>query len=512
MESSGNVAAARFRVFAQEVFSARMIGFALCRCWVYVVFFNTTLLVSKSNPGETLNLLYIVSLVALVAILVAGGFINDRCLSLMRGKYSIWSAALISVIGTSAIPFAGLENSMQVFFLAIAAIATGIGSGLLILFWGRMYSLIGGPSAAAETSVAFILATLPVPLFLLSPFMMQIAVVTALPFISTLTLASELKKEGSIDQPEDKEGSSDQPEGKEDTESSWNLKVIDLGWRQVTLKIVASSIVFGCVISLLRSVPANQEQMMYSFEYNLILPLAAFCAGGVTLLVLFFSKRLDLAFTYRPVLIFMCLGCSLLPFFYNSGAIAFLLTMTGYLCFEIMNWVILSNTSFKFEIPPFRIFGFGRASVSGGVLIGAVLGSFLSATVDYSFEFVVALALLMVLVMVAAYTFTLTERDVAKLTKQRPDRPVRFEHSAERTLLVDEKVDILAKRYHLAGRGVEVLRLLAKGRTGTRIEQELYMSRGTVNTHMRLLYHKLGIHSRQELLDMLDEIDDLASG
>ncbi|MDR2587460.1 MAG: helix-turn-helix transcriptional regulator [Coriobacteriales bacterium] len=494
--TSGSVAATRFKTFRQEVFSARMVGFAFSRCWVYIVFFNIVLLVSQTDAHKTLDYLYIVSLITLVIVLVISGFMNERCLPLMNSRYGIWSGAAFSVIGTTSFPFAGVSTPEQLVFLALSAVATGVGSGLLILFWGRMYSRIGGPSAAAESSVAFILATLPVPLFLMAPFALQIAVVTLLPIASTLVLVLELKK---ADEPE-------RQKAEEDANHPWQLEIIGLDWKRLTLKIVFSSIVFGCVISMMRAVCTNQGLIEFGIGFNMILPLSALCAGGVTLCVLFFSKRLDLAFTYRPVLIFMSLGCCLLLLFYSSGVVAYFLAMTGYLCFEIMNWVILSDASFRFDIPAFRMFGFGRASVSGGVLIGAVLGNLLNATVEYSFEFMASLLLMMVFIMIVTYTFTLTERDVAKVTRQRPRYPVMQADSVDRSLSLDESVTILAREHDISGRGLEVLHLLVKGRTGVRIEQELYMSRGTVNTHMRRLYQMLGIHTRQDLLDMLDVI------
>jgi DNA-binding CsgD family transcriptional regulator len=221
---------------------------------------------------------------------------------------------------------------------------------------------------------------------------------------------------------------------------------------------------------------------------------------------LFFSKRLDLAFTYRPVLIFMSLGCLLLPFVGLSGSIAWVLTMAGYLSFEIMNWVVLSDMVFRFELPAFRVFGFGRAAVSGGVLLGALLIQCFGNSLVLSFQGSSALSFAMVFVLIVTYTFTLTERDIAKLTRVRARVP--FRETDERSpLTLEDKVLLLAEEHGISGRGLEVLLLLAKGRTSTRIEQELYMSRGTINTHMRRLYQILGIHTRQDLLDMLDAIE-----
>jgi DNA-binding NarL/FixJ family response regulator len=48
----------------------------------------------------------------------------------------------------------------------------------------------------------------------------------------------------------------------------------------------------------------------------------------------------------------------------------------------------------------------------------------------------------------------------------------------------------------LTAREVEVLRLVAKGRTNAKIAQELYLSPRTVNAHLNSIYHKLRVDSR----------------
>ena len=55
----------------------------------------------------------------------------------------------------------------------------------------------------------------------------------------------------------------------------------------------------------------------------------------------------------------------------------------------------------------------------------------------------------------------------------------------------------------LTERETEILALYAGGRSAVRIAEELFLSNYTVKTHLRRCYAKLGIHSRQELLDLV---------
>ena len=46
--------------------------------------------------------------------------------------------------------------------------------------------------------------------------------------------------------------------------------------------------------------------------------------------------------------------------------------------------------------------------------------------------------------------------------------------------------------------------LIAQGRNSTYIQEKLFLSRSTVQTHRMHLYQKLGIHTKEELLDLLE--------
>lgn len=63
----------------------------------------------------------------------------------------------------------------------------------------------------------------------------------------------------------------------------------------------------------------------------------------------------------------------------------------------------------------------------------------------------------------------------------------------------------LAIRHGLSSREYDVLVLLAQGMSRPEIERELVISMNTVKSHLRRIYHKLDIHSRDELDKILNE-------
>ena len=66
-----------------------------------------------------------------------------------------------------------------------------------------------------------------------------------------------------------------------------------------------------------------------------------------------------------------------------------------------------------------------------------------------------------------------------------------------------ERVEELSRTYRLSPREQEVLALLAEGKTGRVIQQELFIAEGTFKAHTRHIYEKMGINSRKELFELL---------
>ena len=65
---------------------------------------------------------------------------------------------------------------------------------------------------------------------------------------------------------------------------------------------------------------------------------------------------------------------------------------------------------------------------------------------------------------------------------------------------------LIAVEYDLTRREEEILQLLARGRTASRIAETLCITTATTRTHLRNIYAKLGVHSQQDILDMYEEI------
>lgn len=65
---------------------------------------------------------------------------------------------------------------------------------------------------------------------------------------------------------------------------------------------------------------------------------------------------------------------------------------------------------------------------------------------------------------------------------------------------------LIAVEYDLTRREEEILQLLVRGRTASRIAETLCITTATTRTHLRNIYAKLGVHSQQDILDMYEDL------
>ena len=64
----------------------------------------------------------------------------------------------------------------------------------------------------------------------------------------------------------------------------------------------------------------------------------------------------------------------------------------------------------------------------------------------------------------------------------------------------------IAHRSSLTAREIDVLLPLARGHNAQAISNELSITKGTVQTHVKHIYAKLGLHSQQELIELVESM------
>jgi DNA-binding CsgD family transcriptional regulator len=77
---------------------------------------------------------------------------------------------------------------------------------------------------------------------------------------------------------------------------------------------------------------------------------------------------------------------------------------------------------------------------------------------------------------------------------------------SEGTLGFEGRMKLFVAKYQLSKREAEILAEFARGRSIEHIANAKYVSKETVKTHLKRIYHKTGVHNRQELIDGIEQL------
>ena len=193
-----------------------------------------------------------------------------------------------------------------------------------------------------------------------------------------------------------------------------------------------------------------------------------------------------------------------------------------------LTWSFMGGASLEYLLRSASVFGMSLASLALGVLLGGafVHAGLLGTPVGTILLGIVCLA------MAVGYLPARPAPNLAHSTYATPLRSVTTVNeeleAAEDAKTPEEEAseaageekphapvrgrfmrrcDAVAKTFLLSARETEVLYLLAKGRSMNHIMEELVISEGTTKTHINHVYKKLNVHSRHELLDLIESIE-----
>ena len=166
--------------------------------------------------------------------------------------------------------------------------------------------------------------------------------------------------------------------------------------------------------------------------------------------------------------------------------------------------VSCARTARNQSLTPVLVYGTFASIVYASSLAGSVVGLFVGAGRG------VGLAELSVVALVAVYALSVAM--VAPHGRKAGSvKAASGEKLAPVVGAVGDSVTagcaVAVERYGLWRREAEVLDLLARGRDVPYVAEELVISKNTVRTHTKSIFAKMGVHSRQELIDLVESIE-----
>ncbi len=169
---------------------------------------------------------------------------------------------------------------------------------------------------------------------------------------------------------------------------------------------------------------------------------------------------------------------------------------SGFSLFELVSDCAIISLVAQSRLSPLRTFSVFSLLVYGAQALGG--GAFNAAAVAPTVQAVMTVAIALVLVVVATWAFN--DKDLIVYFWGKTSEEVRRE-----AVGYEEGIERLSARCGLTPREREVLALFALGRSAVFIAEELFVSETTVRTHVKHIYGKCDVHSRQELISLIVE-------
>ena len=453
--------------------SSRLAGFGFFQAWIYFAALSPAFLSSNGayvggSPGAGM-------------LLSAGLCASMAGLTVLNMRWSIFDRPRLLILSSLLAGAGTLLMSLPEGggFAAIGVMLADCGTAMLFMYWGRFWTEVDLDRMSMHLTVSSLFSCVLYCVLALLPSWAIAVAVAALPLCSSAALLA-CKNE-----PRRERGSM----GDEVLPSTRKLVVV----------IVAVPLAY----SLVRAFYAQGSLALFGEPYRKVMMAFAFFA--LTLLVaLVVMGKPRIGRLYRLSITLIMLGLiSQLALPVELRWFALAAVMLGYSVFSELVWLMRPEIEVRIGAFSGKAFGWNRTVLHASAFAGMALGTWLLHQPDLSSVAVTVASMLMTMLIVVVAVNVLPEREFMLFV-----HPIKVEEcapmSADSGDAVAAACERMAKRHGLSRRELDVLLLLARGRTLPYIESQLFISNSTARTHARNIYRKLDVHTKQALINMVE--------
>lgn len=447
----------------------RFLGFAFLQCWVLAMF--SSYVPYGDNPaGLSIDWLHcLASLFSVATALVVLAFTprlrplsHRKELGLLLAGIGAAGSLSLALASDAVVPaWCGWLGSA-----AVAACATW-----LYLSWQEYYSTQGAQAAVFGFALTTIAGTLLYFALELGPRMMGIAVCVLLPILAELTLRPH-------------RGARFYSR----TESRLTARELcaDIAhdWSPRLMTVVSIvSLVYGVLRA--SSVPFHAITGM---ELWLRFGGGLSAASAVACIVVLSVRNRSIMRAFYAALPLSALGviAFALPF-ENHAELAVFLGSCGFSLVNYLVWIVMLEKAFRRKLPVVGLLASLWSASYVGVLAGQLLAGIWSFSGEY-LNYLLLLALIAASLLLVSMNGKLT---VSRAALEAPETPPAAQRALE-----------IAEAAKLSPRETEILTIWLAGHNAAYIEETLHISRNTVKTHLKHIYQKTGVESKEELLKL----------
>lgn len=280
------------------------------------------------------------------------------------------------------------------------------------------------------------------------------------------------------------------------------------GWMSLGGKLTMLTFSVGMCFSLMGHVMAGfSEGWTASIAPGALCVIALLvCELAITYAMVKRARKENPRVAFRPST--MCVALAFLLVCFADG-IAYVwclaLSFAGFGSFLVYLIIVVGNVSQKNQCDSLGVLALALFSIVAGAVAGELIAFVLVATgVAHGGNAAAMYCLIALFALMVAHWYATDPVLLASETREMGGHFYPDERPAEALKLKEA-----AAHFGLSPRESEVFAMLAKGRSVPYICDALFLSKGTVQTHVRHIYAKMGVtNGRQGLLDALEHFEN----
>ena len=459
--------------------------------WIAVAWYTPTLLETAGGITVHGNPLCRPACTAVALVLARGLLPAARRRGARLTRPSCVSAAgALACLATLAAALVLRQEAIPAYQRWLCAVALGLPSALIMTAWGALCCSLKTDAAEKDVPLSFLAAPACVGACVLLPRPVSVAVMALLPVASC---ALYVRAYRAIDVGHGNNAVAEGPSLTSAQQSLLTRRVLRVALTAAGLETLVSTL-----LSLAPSGLVGMQQAYAAFILGMV--------AGSALVACFIRYAahpdIDTAFRLLP-----CLAAVGVLLYAGDGAWG----ATGgaavvsvvQLALDIMMLIALSRIGSMGWATPFTVGVLSRLPLQVGVVLGNDLGTALAPLVSQPLASCVVVAAFGLACAVVAASATVYDRPrfLALVDAFENGGTSRGDAGGEGPAVpMETRCAQLARRCGLTPREHAVLCLLARGMSAPFISDQMSISRNTVDTHIKNIYRKAAVHSRDELI------------
>jgi DNA-binding CsgD family transcriptional regulator len=507
-------------------FRADLLGYSLHLCWICLTFYQVVpnalgQMYTVTSPG---NLTYLSSTLALCFTLCLGIARTKPFMRIAESAPGVWGAPAITCLGT--VLFCANALSPHVVTAVAGGILTGIGSAVMAARWASVFGAAGTRPLIETFSTLLVVTAIVCMTTSYLPLAAILSIMTALPLASGACLQHARRVQSSM---RDGRGAAEPPASRRGRAAHR---------RGMFGALAAFIALVGLASGALPQLSRAPEALPYDLVFYLLTALFALAFIGILLYQE--SPRALLVALALPLGMLLVVTIPFARFVSASPLDPFYLI--GEAAFELLLMFFAVLFALVLDLSPARTFMASRVTLALSDIVGSLFGARLvSLAASEALGSAYFLQVASIVALVAAELVTIgmvggylvlhrrsgilggepgsaakvevggPRDDAAAASPSTAGHPTanvagddaRSAGAGGEEAEADSPIELshrVAGQYHLSPRETDVLELLAQGDAPAQIQEKLCISQGTMSYHMRNIYAKLGVHSRQELM------------